>query len=238
MALPIQQSATYNVTIPSTEKTIHFRPFLVKEQKALLLAQQSEDPDVMVNTIKDIITSCVKEKIDVDDLAVFDLEFMFSQIRAKSVGETVDLIFRCGYCEDEKAKVKISIDLTQLQVEKNSEHTTKIELFDDVGVVMKYPGLRTLQALTQSTQPDEIDTVFELMASCIDYVFDSNQVYPAAEQTTEELVQFLENLTQDHFVKVQRFFETMPQLKKEIKFKCPVCEKENKSVLSGLDDFF
>lgn len=236
MALPSQQSPKYTLTVPSSGDEVKFRPFVVKEQKALMLAQQSEDAQVMADTLKDIISACVNEKIDVEKLAIFDIEYIFSQIRAKSVGEETDLVFRCGYCEDEKAKVKVTIDLTTLQVEKNPDHTNKIALFDDVGVIMKYPTISTLNAIDM--KGDDIDAVFEIIASCIDTIYDASELYHAHESTKEELISFLENLTADQYEKVTQFFETMPQLRKEIKFNCPACSKENVATLKGIEDFF
>src|SRR6056300_1477432 len=204
MALPVQQTPTYTVTIPSTEQEVKFRPFVVKEQKALMLAQQSEDADVMANTLKSIIKDCVMDNVDIESLAIFDLEYLFLQIRAKSVGEEVDISFKCGYCEDEKAKVKTTLDLTKIQVEKTEGHDKKFELFDDVGVVMKYPGLKMLEAI--QTNGDDIEAIFKITASCIDYIYDSDQMYHAAESTEEELIAFIENLTQEQFANLNSFF--------------------------------
>ena len=144
MALPINTTAQYSLTIPSNGAKVKYRPFLVKEEKALLLAQQSEDPVVMVDTLKGVVASCVTGDYKADDLATFDLEYIFTQIRGKSVGETVDLLFPCDVCEDEKAKVKISFDITKIQIEKSPEHNKKIDLFGDVGVVMRYPTIQTI----------------------------------------------------------------------------------------------
>ena len=149
MALPMMNTPTYNLVIPSSKMSVKYRPFLVKEEKSLLIAQQSEDLTVMVDTLKSVINSCVIDKIDVDTLASFDIEYLFTQIRAKSVGETIDLMFPCdmdhGEEDNEKARVKISIDLTQLQVEVPEGHTNKIDLFSDVGVVMKYPSISIMK---------------------------------------------------------------------------------------------
>ena len=132
MALPKMNAPLYNVTIPSLKKEVKFRPFLVKEEKALLLAQQSEDSKVMINTLKSIIENCIVDDIDSDKLAIFDYEYLFTQIRAKSVGEIVELIFLCDDCDDEKAKTQLNIDITKFQVEFPGGHTNKIELFDDL----------------------------------------------------------------------------------------------------------
>ena len=145
MGLPLQNTPLYSLNIPSTGKEIKYRPFLVKDEKALMIAQQSEDLDVMVSTLKSVIQSCVTDKVEVNNLAIFDLEYMFSQIRAKSVGEYSDLVFTCGHCNHEKNKYTLRLDISKLQVTKNPDHTNKIALFDNVGVIMKYPNLDILK---------------------------------------------------------------------------------------------
>jgi Zn finger protein HypA/HybF involved in hydrogenase expression len=239
MALPIQNTPIHTLEIPSTKEQFKFRPFLVKEQKALLLAQQSEDTHVMVDTLKNVIKSCAQSKIDVDSLAVFDLEYVFSQIRAKSVGENVELFFYCDTCEDDKAKVKIIIDLTKLKVENFPNHTAKISLFDDVGVMMKYPNINVIDNIDKiGTASSEVDLVFDIITDCIEYIYDTNEVYYAKEQSKQELADFVNNLTAEQFSKVEEFFETMPKLRKEVDYRCPVCQKEHHKVLEGLNNFF
>lgn len=235
MALPLSNTPTYTLTVPSTGKQVKYRPFLVKEEKALLIAQQSEDPVVMIDTIKSIIAACVKE-LDVDILATFDIEYIFAQIRAKSVGETVDLIFYCDTCTDEKANIKLTFDLTKLEVEKNPNHSAKIELYDDVGVVMKYPSIETL---TQLQNIDGgVEGIFGIITNCIDYIYNSEEVFYAKEHTQKELEDFLENMTSDQFAKVQQFFETMPRIRQEVDYNCPVCGKHHHKVLEGIQSFF
>lgn len=240
MALPMMNTPTYNLVVPSTKKTIKYRPFLVKEEKSLLIAQQSEDLTVMVDTLKSVITSCVIDKIDVDALASFDIEYLFTQIRAKSVGELIDLMFPCDMDhgdENEKARVKISIDLTQLQVEVPENHTTKIELFDDVGVVMKYPSISIMQRL-EGLEENDIDKIFTVIADSIDFIYQGDEIFYAKEQKSEELLQFLNNLTSEQFIKVQGFFSSMPRIKKEVQYTCPVCSREHTKVLEGMQSFF
>jgi hypothetical protein len=238
MALPVQSTPTYNIAIPSTKENLKFRPFLVKEQKALLLAQQSEDASVMVDTLKGVIRSCAQSKVDVDKLAIFDLEYIFSQIRSKSVGENVDLIFSCDVCDDEKAKVKITIDLSKLQVETDPKHEQKIHLFDDVGIVMKYPSVNVINTMDKYGVDAEVDLVFDIVCECIDYIYDSKEVYHASEQTKEELQSFVNNLTSEQFEKIEFFFETMPKLRQKVHYTCPVCSREHNKVLEGLNSFF
>lgn len=237
MALPVQNTPIYTIEIPSTKEKFKFRPFLVKEEKALMLSQQSEDIDVMTDTLKSVIESCAKSKIDVDSLATFDLEYIFCQIRAKSVGEIIELIFHCDTCEDDKAAVKLSFDITKIGVKFKEGHTKKIELFGDVGIVMKYPNIQTLNKLLNSNI-DETDEITKIITECIDYIYDSEEIFYAREQTTEELVNFIENLTSEQFNKVQDFFATMPRMEEQVRYNCPVCGKEHNKILTGLSNFF
>jgi len=240
MALPMMNAPTYSMVVPSSGVTVKFRPFLVKEEKALLIAQQSEDIGVMIQTLKGIIKTCVLDNLDVDKLATFDLEYMFTQIRAKSVGEIIELIFPCDmdHGEDnEKAKVKVSIDLTTLIVEKNPEHTSKINLFGDVGLVMKYPTMDVMKRL-ENIDANDLDKVFDVVADSIEYIYQGEEIFYGKEQKHEELVQFLNNLTSEQFMKVQQFFATMPRIKKEIEYTCPVCQRHHRKMLEGMQSFF
>jgi hypothetical protein len=240
MALPMMSAPTYTMVVPSSGVSVKFRPFLVKEEKALLIAQQSEDIGVMIQTLKGIINTCVLDKLDVDKLATFDLEYMFTQIRAKSVGEIIELIFPCDidHGEDnEKARVKVSIDLTTLVVEKDPNHNNKINLFGDVGVVMKYPTMDVMKRL-ENLDTDDLDKVFSVVADSIDYIYQGEEIFYGKEQKHEELLQFLNNLTSEQFVKVQQFFATMPRIKKEIEYTCPVCQKHHRKMLEGMQSFF
>lgn len=237
MALPLQTAPIYTLTVPSTNKELKYRPFLVKEQKALLVAQQSEDMLVMIDTLKEVIRACAKTEIDVEKLAVFDIEFIFSQIRAKSVGETVELFFFCDTCEDEKAKAKVTIDLTQMEVKKTPEHTNKIPLFDDVGVVMSYPTIDIIKKVDK-IDFNEIEAIFDIIINSIEYIYTKDEILYANEQSKEELETFINNLNQEQFLKIQNFFETMPKLQKEVDFSCPVCGKAHHKIMEGLNNFF
>jgi hypothetical protein len=240
MALPMMSAPTYTMVVPSSGVSVKFRPFLVKEEKALLIAQQSEDIGVMIQTLKGIINTCVLDTLDIDKLATFDLEYMFTQIRAKSVGEIIELIFPCDidHGEDnEKARVKVSIDLTTLIVEKDPNHNNKINLFGDVGVVMKYPTMDVMKRL-ENLDTNDLDKVFSVVADSIDYIYQGEEIFYGKEQKHEELLQFLNNLTSEQFVKVQQFFATMPRIKKEIEYTCPVCQKQHRKMLEGMQSFF
>ena len=240
MALPLQNTPTYNMVVPSTKQKIRFRPFLIKEEKSLLIAQQSEDMLVMVDTLKNVIRGCVLDKIDVDKLATFDIEYMFTQIRARSVGENVDILVQCDDDhgdQNEKARVKIIIDLSTIQVVTPEGHTNKIELFDDVGMVMRYPTVEVLNRL-ENTNTDDIEAVFDIVADSVDMIYQGDEIFHAAETPHEEILQFLNNLTSEQFAKVQQFFSTMPKITKDIEYKCPICGKEHKKTLEGMESFF
>ena len=240
MALPIMATPTYNLTVPSTGVNVKFRPFLVKEEKALLIAQQSEDLNVMVDSLKSVIKGCVLDKIDVDKLAMFDIEYIFTQIRAKSVGEVIELLFPCDidHGEDnDKAKVKISIDISKLEVEIPSEHTSKITLFEDVGVVMKYPSMKVLAKL-EELDSENIDAIFDVIADCIEIIYQGDDLHYASEQSKEDILQFLGNLTSDQFKNIQTFFTTMPKIRKVVEYDCPICGKHHTAALEGMQSFF
>jgi hypothetical protein len=237
MSLPIANTPVYKLTIPSLSKSVMFRPFLVKEEKALLIAQQSEDSDTMIETLKNVITACIKDKVKVDELALFDIEYIFTQLRAKSVGENVDLILKCDTCTDEKASVMYTIDLTKVKVDIPKEHNKTIPLFDDVGVVMKYPSLDILSKM-EKLETTDIDTVFDIVCSCVDAVYNSEEMFYAKDQKPDEVREFVNNLTQEQFVKIQQFFDTMPKLEERVKYTCPVCSKNHEKYIRGLDSFF
>jgi transcription elongation factor Elf1 len=236
MALPKMSTPFYKVNVPSTGQQITFRPFLVREEKALLLAQQSEDVDVMTTTLKEIIQNCVKEPIEVDRLAVFDVEYLFTQIRAKSVGETVDLIFTCGHCNENGNRVNISVDLTKIEVQKDPNHSSRIHLFGNTGVTMRYPGLDTFKKA--HGKEEDINAVMEVVIDCIETIYNDDEVFYAKEQTREELEEFVMNLTKGQFDKIEEFFVSVPKFKKEIEFDCPVCKAHNVTLLEGTASFF
>jgi hypothetical protein len=237
MALPMNSAPVYNLTVPSTGKEVKYRPFLIKEEKSLLIAHQSEDPKIMIDTLKQVIKGCVKDELDTNGLATFDLEYIFTQIRAKSVGEIVELFLKCDTCEDEKAVAKVNIDLTQIKVQKSPEHTNRIPLFDDVGVIMKYPTIDVIRKL-ENLDNTSMDQIFDIVVECMDAIYNTDEIFHSKEQTKSELLEFLNNLTSDQFQKIQGFFETMPKLQHAVEYDCPVCGKHHDKVLEGLQSFF
>ena len=237
MALPKMNAPLYNATIPSSKKEVKFRPFLVKEEKALLLAQQSEDPKVMINTLKSIIENCIVDDVDVDKLATFDYEYLFTQIRAKSVGEIVELLFLCDTCDDDKAKAQVNLDISKFKVEFPEGHDNKISLFDDVGIVMNNPTLATLDKLEKIKEGD-VNSIFDVVADCMESVYTTEEVFNTKDQTKQEVIDFLENLTQEQFKKIESFFLTMPKLQQKVEYNCPVCNKHHVKTMEGLASFF
>lgn len=238
MALPIAAAPTYELVVPSTKEPIKFRPFLVKEEKALLIAQQSENPQTMFDTLKEIIKGCTFNKLDVEKLAMFDIEYIFVQLRAKSVGEFSELVFSCKQCNDPKAKMKVTVELDKLEVQFDKDHTTDITLFEDVGIKMKYPGIATVKKMQGKDIDNDVNAIFDIIISCIDCIYDSDNVYAAKDSSKEELEAFINNLTQEQFAKLQKFFQTMPRLEKTFEFDCPVCGFHHKQVVQGIEGFF
>lgn len=237
MTLPVNTYPIYTLTIPSTGEQFKYRPFTVREEKALLIAQQSEDYAVMLDTIKSVISSCAKTAVEVDKLASFDVEYIFLQLRAVSVGEFVDLIFPCDVCEVPEARAQVSVNLQQVVVEKFEGHTNKIALFGDTGMLMKYPSVETLKRLDKADLTNIVELT-DIVVDCVDMIYNGDEVFPAKDQKRSELVEFIESLTSQQFEAVEKFIRTMPQMRAYVKYKCPVCGKEHNKYLEGLSSFF
>lgn len=236
MQLPIQTTPTYTLTIPSTKKEIKYRPFLVRDEKSLLLAEQSDDENVMQDTLKQIISSCTDNSIDVNSLATFDLDYIFAQMRSKSIGEVADMLFTCGACQEKNNVVKLSVDISKIEVTSSEGHTNKIHLFDDVGVVMKYPTVKMKQRIEQGF--DDPDFSIDIIIDCIDLIYNTNEVFHAKEQPREDLKVFVEKLNKKQCDLIENFFKTMPKFQKLIEFQCPACKANNNMMLEGIQDFF
>ena len=242
MALPKLDVQTYELTLPSTGEKLKYRPFLVKEQKILLMANEGKDPNEMVEAIRQILVNCLITEVSVEDLPLFDIEYLFLQLRAKSVGEISKLHFPCDNKKTEngeecKEVIDININLSKIPVYKDPSHTTKIKLNDELGLIMKYPKIELLNEIEQLSMND-LDGVIGIVLQCIDNIFDSENVYNPKDHTKEELESFLYDMTQDQFEKIQHFFETMPKLKETVVYKCEKCKKETSIELEGLQSFF
>jgi len=237
MALPTLSTPTYELEVPSTKKKIKYRPFLVKEEKILLLAMETEDEKQMANAVKTILANCIQTpRFKVDSLALFDIEYIFLNIRGKSVGETVDLQITCP--DDNQTVVDVSINLDDIQVQKNGEHTNILKMNDDVSVVMKYPSMDLFIKNNMNDSGSEVDDVFEIASMCIDQIVDGEEVYEASNSSKKEITEFLEGMDTKQFLMVQKFFETMPKLSHTVKVTNPNTKVKSDVVIEGLASFF
>jgi len=236
MALPKIASPEFEATIPSTGQKVFFRPFLVKEEKALYMAMEGNEQNEIINAVVKVLSACIREDVDVASLSYFDIEYLFLKLRAKSVGDVVTLRFRHGG-EDPACKhvQEVPIDLDKVELERTEGHTDKIMITDDVGIKLKYPSLDTARRLG-NLNTNNLDDVFEFLTDSVEYIFDKEQVY---EDTTKpEIKEWLEDLGQKQFEKVMNFFNTMPKLRQKLVYKCDKCGKEEKITIEGLQGFF
>ncbi len=236
-SLPIPSVPTYETELPSTGKKIKYRPFLVREEKVLLLAMESEDEKEIESAVKNILKSCIISRIKIEDLATFDLEYLFLRIRAASVGEEIKLKVTC--LDDGITEVDVTVNLLDVQVQKPENHTNKIMIDDDMGLVMKYPSMDKFVKITLLNKDLETtDEVFDMLADCIDQIFQGEEVWDVAETPRKDVINFIEHMTQKQFEKVQEFFETMPILKHQFSVVNPNTGVESNYTLEGLQSFF
>jgi hypothetical protein len=242
--LPKIDVPIYNVRLLSNDQELRFRPFTVKEEKLFLMASESEELETIVNTIKQILNNCILDELDVNILPLFDIEYLFLHIRARSISEIVNLKYKCnnditteGAEESHKCNNVVEIDLNILEVqpEKQTGHTNKIEITEKMGMIMKYPSFETLKNIDAQ---NEADSIIKTTVSCIEYVYDSESIYYAKDSTEEELIEFLESMQAKDLEKIKFFFDTMPKMKKDIEFKCNKCGHEEKIELEGIQNFF
>ena len=233
MPLPKLSIPEYELEMPITGKKVSYRPFLVKEEKLLYLAMESQDNKQMIKAVKTIIKNCTNLKTAVDKLATFEIEYIFLRIRAKAVGEISE--FKMTAPDDDKTQIEVQVPLEEVEVFVPEGHDKKILLDDNVGVIMKYPSLDAFIQQNMSDNPS-VDDIFELAASCIDQVYDEEEVYDSFSH--KEALEFLENLNSDQFGKIQAFFETMPKLSHTIEVWNPKTKVKSEVVLEGLASFF
>ena len=236
MALPKLTTPTYELELPSTDEKVKYRPFLVKEEKILMMAMESKSSADITQAVKDIVNECTFNKIDISSVPMFDVEYIFLQIRSKSVGEVSKLKLLCP--DDKKTYAEVELNLTEVKVQVGDDHTNKIELGDGKGMIMKYP---TLESFKETGIKDiNPSNMLEVIGTCILQIYeeDGKKTYDSKDQTKKELADFIEQLNTKQFKDVQKFFETMPKLKHEITIKNPKTKKESKITLTGLNDFF
>jgi|TARA_B100001059_G_C17756121_1_gene540006 hypothetical protein len=236
MALPQVNTPTYELAVPSTDEKIKYRPFLVKEEKILMIAMEGKEQSGILDAVKQIVKSCTFDKFDMSKAPMFDVEYIFLNIRAKSVGEISTVNLRC--LDDNETFVKTEIDLTEVEVKMDEEHTNKIELTEEMGMIMTYPNLDSFADydVTNINASNMID----MIASCIAQIYDKKgeDVYDSKDSTHKELVDFIEQLNSKQFAEVQKFFDTMPKLTHTVTIENPKTKKKSEIVLSGLNDFF
>lgn len=229
MALPLLSTPEYDIEVPSTKETITIRPFLVKEEKILLTALEGGDEKEIVKSIKQVMKNCILSDVEIDNLSFFDFEYIFLMMRSKSVGDVIELNLEhhCGQTN------KVSIDINSIQVQFSDKHTDTIKLNDEISIKMKYP---TISNTDMFTDTNDVNKVFEIVETSVDYIYDSETVYD--EFTKEELKSFLESMDKDQLEKIMDFFNTMPSLEHEIEYTCTNCGEVQKYILRGISDFF
>ena len=238
MPLPKITTPTYELELPSTEKKVRYRPFLVKEEKVLLIALETEDTKEITNAIRAVIKSCVLTRgIKVETLPTFDIEYLFLNIRGKSVGEVIEVNLICP--DDGVTEVKKNIPIDDIKIQRTDGHTNQIKLDDNIMMELKYPSLdQFIKNNFDFAEGNQMDQSFELIGTCIDKIYTEEEVWTASDCTKKELTEFLESMNSSQFKEIENFFETMPKLTHTIKVKNPNTEKENDVVLEGLASFF
>ena len=236
MALPKLTTPTYELEIPSTDEKVKYRPFLVKEEKILMMAMESKASADITQAVKDIVKECTFDKVNIDNMPMFDVEYIFLNIRSKSVGEVSKLKLLCP--DDGKTYADVELNLNEVKVQVGDDHTNKIDLGNDMGMIMKYP---TIDSFSESGIRDiNPSNMLEVISTCILQIFEKKgeKVYDTKDQTKKEVTDFIEQLNTKQFKDVQKFFETMPKLKHTIKITNPKTKKESEITLTGLNDFF
>ena len=237
MTLPKINVPEYTLVVPSTDEEIKFRPFLVKEEKLLLIAQETSDEQSLYNAIANLIKNCCFEKIDIDKLPLFDVEYIFLQIRAKSVDEVATVKLICP--DDGETEVEVKVNLTEVQVHMSEKHNFKIPLTDDIGIEMAYPNLASvLLTSEQDVEQSRSDKMFQMIQDCMLQIWQGEETFDATDYTDKDKKDFLESLNHKQFEKVSQFFETMPTVKHEVEITNPKTQVVSKVELEGMNSFF
>jgi len=238
MPLPKIATPTYELELPSTGQTVKYRPFLVKEEKLLVIALESEDTKQITNAIKTVIKNCIETKnIKVESLPTFDIEFLFLNIRGKSVGEEIEVNVICP--DDGETSVPVKINVDDIQVQRNDDHTKQIKLDDNLMMEMKYPSLdQFIKNNFDLSSNNAMEQSFELVASCVDKIYNEEEVWSTSDVTKKELMEFLDQMNSNQFKQIEKFFETMPKLCHTVTVKNPTTDVESEVILEGLSSFF
>ena len=237
MPLPKISTPTYELEIPSTKKKIRYRPFLVKEEKILIIAIESQSDTEIANAVKDVLSTCILTKgVEVDTLSTFDIEYLFLNIRGKSVGEDVEVMVTCP--DDNKTKVPVRVNLDDIQIITSKEHNRDIKLDDQLMMRMKYPSINEFIKSNFTTNEIKPEDTFDLIISCIEQIYNEEESWSTSDCTKEEMNDFLDQLNSNQFKEIEKFFETMPKLSHTIKVKNPKTNVENSIKMEGLSAFF
>jgi hypothetical protein len=232
MALPSLAITKYELTVPSTGETVEFRPFLVKEEKMLLTAQQTGEEKDIIRAVENIIHECTFKKLDSKKMPVFDLEYIFIQLRSKSIGETSTIMVTCP--DDNETKVEVEINLEEIKCEMPENHSNRIPLTDNIGVIMNYPRVSNVSGL----DTEDPSAGFEVIKNCIGQIYDDEEIYDRNDISKKELEDFVNSMTHQQFMKIQEFFETMPKVQYKTKVKNPKTGVTNDMTIEGMQNFF
>ena len=235
MTLPKINAPEYSLVVPSTKVEVKYRPFLVKEEKLLLIAQETGDEKSLYRAIKNLIHNCCHGQLDVDTMPLFDVEYVFLQLRSKSVGEMAEVLVICP--DDGETEVKVKVNLNELTVELPSKDHNKIKLTDDIGIVMAYPNLASV-LLTADKNKNASDIMFDTILECMFQIWQGEEVFAATDYSHKEKLDFIDSLSHDQFEKIQQFFETMPSVKKEVEITNPNTKVVSKVDIEGMNSFF
>ena len=234
MALPKLETPVYELEQPSTGETIKYRPFLVKEQKVLMMASESNDDKQVKEALAGLISGCTFQKVDPYKLPLFDIEFLFLRIRGKSVGEKIDLSLLCP--DDNETRVNKSVNLEEIGVNMKVDHTNEINITDNIKIVMRYPTLNDMTDIT--TDANDVEDVFSLIKRCVHEIHDEEKVYNKVDMSNSELEEFVDSLTADQFGELTKFFETMPKVQHSVEVTNPKTKKKGEVVIEGIQSFF
>jgi len=238
--LPKIDTPIYELTLPLSKKNIKFRPFLVKEQKNLMMAIEADDKETIERNIKQVLQNCtLTESIDIEKLPVIDVEYYFIQLRARSVGEIVENKYICNNeVNDEKCgnKMDVNLNLLDIQIENNPDYSDIIELTNKIAIKLKYPEFSTVEKIKE--KDSSVDVAFQMIIDSIEYIYDGDQYYYANESTPKELMEFVEQLNTEQFSKIEQFFDNLPKLNKKVEIKCSKCGYDHSIVIEGLESFF
>lgn len=235
MSLPIISTPKYVLDLPSTGRSIEYRPFLVKEEKILLIAQESQDQRQIINAIKDVIRACTFDKVNPDTLTSFDLEYVFVKLRSKSVGEISNVGILCPSCETSNP---VEINLDDLRVEVNHNVDTRIKLTDSIGINMKYISVKDLTAIASRKNTSPADLMTDTIIACIESIYDDTTIYLKENSTKEELEAFVNSLNRSQMEKIENFIKSVPKVQQNVSFSCVKCKEKHDIVLSGIESFF